>query len=210
MENKIKRIAVLISGGGTNLQALIDAQQRGELSGEIVLVISNRKAAYGLERARLAGIDTMSISKFDHPHDEDFDEVILKELQKREVDFIVLAGYLRILTPKLIRAFENRILNIHPSLIPSFCGDGFYGMKVHESVIAKGVKYSGATVHLVDEDVDTGLIIEQGICRVKQDDTPESLAKRVLEIEHEILVKSVRAFCEGNIEITNHRAYIRE
>ena len=163
MNKEPKKIAVLISGKGTNLGALIMAVARGEINGTIELVISNRKDAYGLNLAWISKIDAMSISKFDYPRDEDFDLKILEELRARKIDLVVLAGYLRILTPVLIKEYEHRIINIHPSLIPSFCGDGFYGMRVHESVIASGVKYSGATTHFVDENVDTGLIIKQGV-----------------------------------------------
>lgn len=210
MKKEPKKIAVLISGGGTNLQALIMAVARGEINGTIELVISNRKNAYGLTRAWISKIEAMSISKFDYPKEEDFDLKILEELKARKIDLVVLAGYLRILTPVLIKAYENRIINIHPSLIPSFCGDGFYGMRVHESVIASGVKVSGATTHFVDENVDTGMIIEQGVCRVDPFDTPESLAAKVLKIEHNILVKSVAAFCDDRIVITDKKAYVEE
>ena len=210
MNKEPKKIAVLISGKGTNLGALIMAVARGEINGTIELVISNRKDAYGLNLAWISKIDAMSISKFDYPRDEDFDLKILEELRARKIDLVVLAGYLRILTPVLIKEYEHRIINIHPSLIPSFCGDGFYGMRVHESVIASGVKYSGATTHFVDENVDTGLIIKQGVCRVDPFDTPKILAEKVLKIEHRILVESVAAFCDDRIVITDKKAYVEE
>ena len=210
MNKEPKKIAVLISGKGTNLGALIMAVARGEINGTIELVISNRKDAYGLNLAWISKIDAMSISKFDYPRDEDFDLKILEELRARKIDLVVLAGYLRILTPVLIKEYEHRIINIHPSLIPSFCGDGFYGMRVHESVIASGVKYSGATTHFVDENVDTGLIIKQGVCRVDSFDTPKILAEKVLKIEHRILVESVAAFCDDRIVITDKKAYVEE
>lgn len=183
------RMAVLVSGGGTNLQSIIDAVEAGTLSSQIVCVISNKEIAYGLERAREHNIPAYFIN----PKEEDFDEKLLRKLQEEKVDLIVLAGYLKILSPDLIRAYKHRIINIHPSLLPKFGGKGFYGIHVHEAVLAAGEKESGATVHYVDEGVDTGEIILQRKVVVETDDTPESLQAKILEqIEHKILVEAIK------------------
>lgn len=192
-------IAVCVSGGGTDLQSIIDACEAGKINGEIRLVISNRKKAYGLERARLHGIQAEWI--------KDEDE-ILKRFEEEKIDVVVLAGYLAIVGDKLIEQYKNRIINIHPSLIPSFCGPGFYGMHVHEAVFKRGVKVSGATVHFVTGEVDGGPIILQRAVDISDLETPEDIEARVLEIEHEILPEAVALYCEGRVSVENERVKI--
>ena len=203
-------IAVFISGGGTNLQAIIDAVKENKINGKIKLVFSNRKNAYGLIRAQNESIDTFYLNRKKFFSSEEYDERILEELERKNIDLIVLAGYLNILSLKLVSKYSNRIINIHPSLIPSFCGDGFYGENVHKAVIKSGVKFTGATTHFVDEKVDTGAIILQDVVPVYINDDFETVAKRVLEIEHEILVKTVKAFCDNKIVFKDNRAFIVE
>lgn len=193
------RLAVLISGGGTDLQSIIDEHKKRNINCEIALVISNRKSAYGLERAKQAGISTACIKD---------QKELLKKLQDEKIDFIVLAGYLAILQEDLIKAYPNKIINIHPSLIPSFCGPGMYGLHVHEAALAKGVKVSGATVHFVSEEVDGGPIIYQEAVSIADLDTAEAIQKRVLEIEHKILPMVVRYYCEDRIRIEKGRVHI--
>ena len=185
-------IAVCVSGGGTDLQSIIDACEAGKINGQIRLVISNRKKAYGLERARLHGIQAEWI--------KDEDE-ILKRFEEEKIDVVVLAGYLAIVGDKLLAQYKNRIINIHPSLIPSFCGPGFYGMHVHEAVFKRGVKVSGATVHFVTGEVDGGPIILQRAVDISDLETPEDIQARVLEIEHEILPEAVALYCEGRVSV---------
>lgn len=192
-------IAVCVSGGGTDLQSIIDACEAGKINGQIRLVISNRKKAYGLERARLHGIQAEWI--------KDEDE-ILKRFEEEKIDVVVLAGYLAIVGDKLIEQYKNRIINIHPSLIPSFCGPGFYGMHVHEAVFKRGVKVSGATVHFVTGEVDGGPIILQRAVNISDLETPEDIQARVLEIEHEILPEAVALYCEGRVSVENERVKI--
>lgn len=192
-------IAVCVSGGGTDLQSIIDACEAGKINGQIRLVISNRKKAYGLERARLHGIQAEWI--------KDEDE-ILKRFEEEKIDVVVLAGYLAIVGDKLIEKYKNRIINIHPSLIPSFCGPGFYGMHVHEAVFKRGVKVSGATVHFVTGEVDGGPIILQRAVDISDLETPEGIQARVLEIEHEILPEAVALYCEGRVSVENERVKI--
>ena len=176
------RIAVLVSGGGTNLQALIDAQQSGVIkSGAIVLVISNHQDAYALTRAEKAGIKTLYISKKELKTQEAFENAVIDALEENEIDLIVLAGFMSILSERFTSRYDHRIVNIHPSLIPSFCGQGYYGLKVHEAALKKGVKVTGATVHFVNEIPDGGEIIAQKAVEVKDGDTPELLQKRVME-----------------------------
>lgn len=194
-------IGVLISGGGTNLQAIIDETKSGGINGTVKLVISNKENAYGLERARLSKIKAV------YETDED---KIIELLKENNIDLIVLAGYLKIITPKFVDGFRNKIINIHPSLIPSFCGKGYYGEKVHQGVIDYGAKVTGATVHFVDEGADTGAIIMQEAVNVEQDDDAKSLAKRVLEVEHRILKESIRLFCENKLSIQGRRVFINE
>lgn len=192
-------IAVCVSGGGTDLQSIIDACEAGKINGQIRLVISNCKKAYGLERARLHGIQAEWI--------KDEDE-ILKRFEEEKIDVVVLAGYLAIVGDKLIEQYKNRIINIHPSLIPSFCGPGFYGMHVHEAVFKRGVKVSGATVHFVTGEVDGGPIILQRAVDISDLETPEDIQARVLEIEHEILPEAVALYCEGRVSVENERVKI--
>lgn len=199
MSAKKARIAVLVSGGGTNLQALIDAQKSGELkSGELCMVISDRSGAFGLERARLAGIPSAFVGKKQSGGQEAFERTIADTLEKHGIDLIVLAGFLSILSADFTRRFDGRIINIHPSLIPAFCGEGFYGLKVHEAALARGVKISGATVHYVNEIPDGGEIIMQKAVGVYPGDTPESLQLRIMEqAEWVILPKAVESICAG-------------
>lgn len=195
-----KRIAVFASGGGTDLQSVIDAVRQGEIEAEIAVVIGSKAGIYALERARLAGIETAVFDKRDFENLDAMYEALIAFLQKRGVDLIVLAGYLTILTPNIVRAFERKIINIHPSLIPKYCGIGFYGMRVHEAVIAGGETESGCTVHYVDEGADTGAIIAQTKVPVYPDDTPETLQKRVLEAEHRLLPQTVKRICKGELQ----------
>ena len=192
------RLAVLISGSGTDLQSIID--HRNQINGEIALVISNRKNAYGLQRAQDAGIKNLVIKNQDE---------LLNTLKEEKIDFIVLAGYLAILGKELIDTYQNKIINIHPSLIPSFCGPGMYGLHVHEEVLKRGVKVSGATVHFVSEEVDGGPIIWQEAVSIADLDTPEDIQKRVLEVEHKILPEVVQWICDGKVVIEKGRVKIR-
>ena len=189
-------VAVLVSGGGTNLQALIEAQKRGELGrGEIKLVISNRKNAYALQRAENNGIETAYVKM--RRGDSACENELLELLQKKGIDMLVLAGYLAILSENIINAYRNRIINIHPSLIPSFCGMGYYGLKVHEAALEYGVKVTGATVHYVNEIADGGKIILQKAVDVREDDTPETLQLRVMqEAEWKLLPQATKLVCE--------------
>lgn len=183
------RIAVLVSGGGTNLQAILDAQQRGELkSGEVVLVVSDRPGAYALERAAKAGVPGTEIVKKACGGQAAFEQRLIEALEEKKIDLIILAGFLSILSADFTRRYDHRILNIHPSLIPSFCGAGFYGLKVHEAALARGVKVTGATVHFVNEIPDGGEIIAQKAVEVRPEDTPETLQRRVMEQAEWILL----------------------
>jgi len=193
-------IGVLISGSGTNLQAIIDNIENNYIPANISVVISNRKNAFGLERAKNHNIDAVYFNRKNFETDIDFDVAIVSELQKRNIQLVVLAGYLNILTPLFVSNFRNRILNIHPALIPSFCGKGYYGLKVHEAVLEYGAKITGATVHFVDEGADTGAIILQESVNVLNNDTAEILQKRVLTIEHKLLPVAVKLFCENKLE----------
>lgn len=193
------KVAVLISGGGTNLQAIIDSCEAGKLDAKVVGVISNREKAYGLERAKNHKIPSYYIGKKNYPDRKERVRFLIETLQNLEVELVVLAGYLEILDEAFIKAYEGKIINIHPSLIPKYSGKGYYGIKVHEGVIENKEKYSGATVHFVDEMVDTGQIILQESLRVNEGDTPESLQKRVLKIEHKLLAKAIKKFIEGEI-----------
>lgn len=208
----MKNIVVLVSGGGTNLQALIDAQGRGELkNGKITCVISSNPNAYALERAKNNGIDTEVIRRKDFAEFNDYDTALTELLQSKNADVVVLAGFMTILGKKVIGAFENRIINIHPALIPSFCGEGYYGLKVHEEALKKGVKVTGATAHFVNEVCDGGPIIIQKAVEVKKGDTPEILQKRVMEqAEWKILPKAVSLFCEDKIKVIGNKTEISE
>lgn len=195
------KIGVLISGGGTNLQAVIDGCENKSINGEVKVVISNKEEAYGLERARNHNIKAIC---------EKDENKIIEILKENEVELVILAGYLKIVSPKLVNEYRNKIINIHPSLIPAFCGKGYYGEKVHQGVIDYGAKVTGATVHFVDEGADTGPIIMQKTVEVKQDDDIKKLAKRVLEVEHEILTKSISMFCENKLTVNGRRVYIND
>lgn len=195
------KIGVLISGGGTNLQAVIDGCENKSINGEVKVVISNKEEAYGLERARNHKITAIC---------EKDENKIIEILKENEVELVILAGYLKIVSPKLVNEYRNKIINIHPSLIPAFCGKGYYGEKVHQGVIDYGAKVTGATVHFVDEGADTGPIIMQKTVEVKQDDDAKKLAKRVLEVEHEILTKSISMFCENKLTVNGRRVYIND
>ena len=210
MRDKV-RIAVLVSGGGTNLQALIDAERAGKIEdGEITLVISNRTGAYALERAAAAGIESAVITRKACGGQEGFEERMIELLEEKGIELIVLAGFLNILSSDFVRRYDHRIINIHPSLIPSFCGEGFYGLKVHEAVLEYGVKVSGATIHFVNEKADAGAIILQGTVDVLRDDTPEILQRRIMEnVEWKLLPKAVSLFCEDRIDIIDGKAYIK-
>ena len=197
------KVAVFVSGGGTNLQALINAEKRGELgNGKLSLVISNKADAYALERAKSAGIDTQVVCRKDFNSAESFCDELLKIVKEKDISLIVLAGFLSILKGDLLKEYENRIINVHPSLIPSFCGDGFYGLKVHESALEYGVKVTGATVHFVNDITDGGEIILQKAVEIKDGDTPEILQKRVMEqAEWKLLPQAVKMLCEKMEEV---------
>ena len=197
----LKRIAVLVSGGGTNLQALINAQKSGIItSGVITLVISNNPDAYALQRAKNAGINTAVVNKKECADQSDFEEKLISALEENKTDFIVLAGFMCILSENFTRKYANRIINVHPSLIPSFCGKGFYGLRVHEAALEYGVKVTGATVHFVNEIPDGGKIIMQKAVNIEDSDTPEILQKRVMEqAEWIILPKAVEKICKENL-----------
>jgi phosphoribosylglycinamide formyltransferase-1 len=205
-----KRIAVLVSGGGTNLQALIDAQKNGSLrSGEIVLVISNRSKAYALERARQNGIDAVFISKKEAGSLEGFDHALCDILDRYQIDLVILAGFLTITGEYFPARYRDRIINIHPALIPAFCGKGFYGLHVHEAVLEYGVKVTGATVHFVNEITDGGAIILQKAIPVLEDDTPETLQQRVMhECEWKLLPEAAELYCAERLQIEGRHVRI--
>ena len=204
------RIAVLVSGGGTNLQAIIDAISAGKITNACIsVVISNNANAYALERARAHGIEALCISPKDFESREAFNQAFLDKLNSYNVDLVVLAGFLVVLPEMMIKEYTNRIVNIHPSLIPSFCGKGFYGLKVHEGVLARGVKVTGATVHFVDEGTDTGPIILQKAVEVEQGDTPEVLQRRVMEqAEWVILPKAIDLIANGKVSVEDGHVII--
>ena len=207
----MKKIAVLVSGGGTNLQALIDAEKRGELgSGKITLVISSMPDVYALERAKNNGIDSMVLARKAYDSIAAYSKALADALETAKADLVVLAGFLTIIDEQVYERFPNKILNVHPALIPSFCGKGFYGLHVHEAALAKGVKLSGATVHIVTPECDAGPIVLQKAVEVKQDDTPEALQRRIMEqAEWKILPEAVRLFCEDRITVENNKVYIK-
>jgi len=202
-------IAVLISGSGTNLQAVIDSINKKEINGDIKLVISNKKNAYGLKRAEKVGIKNIFINS-KKLNDENYDEKLLLELKKEAIDLIILAGYLKILSRNILKEYQNKIINIHPSLIPCFAGKKYYGIKVHEEAVKYGVKVSGATTHFVNEEPDGGPIIIQKTVKVDYNDTAESLQKKVLKVEHLILSESIRLFCEGRLEVSGRKVKIKQ
>jgi phosphoribosylglycinamide formyltransferase-1 len=203
------KIGVLVSGGGTNLQSLIDAALQGQINGEIVLVISDKKDAYALERAKKHGIEALFLDKKAYSDRSAFASSIIDAFDKRNIDLIVMAGFMTVLHADMVNHYQGRIINIHPSLIPSFCGDGFYGDRVHKAVIEYGVKISGATVHFVDEVTDNGPIILQDVVSVEDTDTPETLAAKVLKIEHRLLPEAVGLFCEGRLMIEGRKVKIK-
>lgn len=203
-------IAVFVSGGGTNLQALIDAQDRGEIkNGKITFVLASNENAYALERAKKAGIESTVVNRKAYDTKADYDKAVLEALDGKNIDLIVLAGFLSILGKDLVNEYKNRIINIHPSLIPLFCGDGFYGKKVHTAVLNSGMKVTGATAHFVNEITDGGAIILQKAVPVEQGDNEDILQYRVMrQAEWEILPKAVSLFCEGRIKINGNKTEI--
>ena len=205
------KIAVLVSGGGTNLQALIDAQNSGIIqNGEIVLVISNKEGAYALERAKKASIETKTVLRAELGSSDAFEEKIISLIDERNIDIIVLAGFMSILSENFTKHYSERIINVHPSLIPSFCGEGYYGLRVHEAALRYGVKLSGATVHFVSEECDGGPIIAQKSVAVHEDDTPETLQKRIMEeAEWKLLPQAVALFCQGRITVEGRKVIIK-
>ena len=206
-----KRIAVLVSGGGTNLQALIDAQKCGALgNGEIALVLSSKPEVYALERAANNNIPSVVLARREYADIASYSRALTDTLIENNMDLVVLAGFLTIFDEQVYEAFTNKILNVHPALIPSFCGKGFYGLHVHEAALEKGVRISGATVHIVTPECDAGPIVLQKAVEVKQDDTPETLQRRIMEeAEWKILPAAVRLFCDDQITVENNKVYIK-
>lgn len=202
-------LVVLCSGGGTNLQAIIDNIEAGKLNAQIKAVISNNSKSGALERARNHNIPAIHLSHKQFTTPEEFDEKLLSILRENETDLVILAGYMKMLSPTVIREYKNRILNIHPALLPSFGGSGMYGIHVHEAVIKSGVKVSGVTVHIVDEIYDHGAIVMQKTVPIMDNDTPESLAERVLKVEHQTYSEALQLFAEERIEIKDNRTYIK-
>lgn len=209
-DQKPLRVVVMVSGGGTNLQAIIDSVKDGTITNtKIVGVISNNKNAYALKRAEENGIPSMCISPKEFETRDIFNEKLLEAVDSYEPDLVVLAGFLVVIPPEMIKKYENRMINIHPSLIPSFCGKGYYGLKVHEAALARGVKVVGATVHFVDEGTDTGPIILQKAVEVQQEDTPEVLQHRVMEqAEWKILPRAIDLIANGKVQVADHKTMI--
>lgn len=208
----MKNIVVLVSGGGTNLQALIDAEKSGMIQGgKITCVISSNPSAYALKRAENNGIPTRIIPRREYTDSVSYSKAILEVLNEEKADLVVLAGFMTILDECVTKEYAYKIINVHPALIPSFCGEGFYGLKVHEAALDYGVKVSGATIHFVNEKADAGAIILQGVVDVQNGDTPEILQKRIMEnVEWKLLPKAVSLFCQDKIEIADGKAYIRD
>ena len=206
------KVGVLVSGGGTNLQAILDAIDSGKITNaEVSLVISNNPGAYALERAKKHKIEAVCISPKQFENREEFHKVLLAKLKESGVDLIVLAGFLVAIPPMIVKAFPNKIINIHPSLIPSFCGVGYYGLHVHEKALARGVRVTGATVHFVDTGTDTGPIILQKAVKIKSDDTPQVLQRRVMEkAEWKILPKAINLIANGKVKVSDGRVEIEE
>ena len=200
---RTKRIAVLVSGGGTNLQALIDAQRRGDIiNGEIAAVIASKPGVYALERAKRANIPSYVVARKDYPDSRAMTVALVDKLKSLDIDLVVLAGFMVILTEEMVRAYPNAILNVHPALIPAFCGEGYYGLHVHERALEYGVKVSGATVHFVSEECDGGPIVLQKAVEVEENDTPETLQRRIMEqADWIILPKAVSLFCQGRLKV---------
>lgn len=199
----VKRVAVLVSGGGTNLQALIDAQERGDIiNGRIAAVIASKPGVFALERARRAGIPGYVVARKDYPDSRAMTAALVDKLKELNIDLVVLAGFMVILTEEMVRAYPNAILNVHPALIPSFCGEGYYGLRVHEKALEYGVKLSGATVHFVSEECDGGPIVLQRAVEVRENDTPETLQRRIMEqAEWVLLPRAVSLFCQGRLKV---------
>ena len=210
LKDKVK-IAVLVSGGGTNLQALIDAEKRGELgNGKISLVLSSKEGVYALERASQNNIPSLVLARKDYADIKDYSKALAQKLVEENIELVVLAGFLTIIDEQVYQKFPNKILNVHPALIPSFCGKGYYGLKVHQAALEKGVKISGATVHIVTPECDAGPIVLQKAVEVKEGDTPESLQRRIMkEAEWKILPEAVRLFCDGKIEIKDNKVHLK-
>ena len=208
----MKNIIVLVSGGGTNLQALIDAEKSGLIQGgKITCVISSKEGVYALERAKQNNIPTRVVPRKEYPDSLSYSKAVLEVLNEEKADLIVLAGFMTILDRCVTKAYNYKIINVHPALIPSFCGEGFYGLKVHEAALEYGVKVSGATIHFVNEKADAGAIILQGTVNVERDDTPQTLQIRIMEnVEWKLLPKAVSLFCQDKIDIVDGRAYVRE
>ena len=208
----MKNIVVLVSGGGTNLQALIDAQDSGIIQGgRITCVISSKPGVFALERAAKAGIPSRVIPRKEYPDSLSYSKAILEALNEEKADLVVLAGFMTILDECVTKAYAYKIINGHPALIPAFCGEGFYGLKVHEAALSYGVKVSGATIHFVNEKADAGAIILQGTVNIESDDTPEILQRRIMEnVEWKLLPKAVSLFCQDKIEVVDGKAYVRE
>lgn len=208
----MKNIIVLVSGGGTNLQALIDAEKSGLIQGgKITCVISSKEGVYALERAKQNNILTRVVPRKEYPDSLSYSKAVLEVLNEEKADLIVLAGFMTILDRCVTKAYNYKIINVHPALIPSFCGEGFYGLKVHEAALEYGVKVSGATIHFVNEKADAGAIILQGTVNVERDDTPQTLQRRIMEnVEWKLLPKAVSLFCQDKIDIVDGRAYVRE
>jgi len=207
---KEKNIAILVSGGGTNLQAIIDAHKAGKITnGRLALVLSSNEKAYALQRAADNGIESCVIKKGSNR--DEFSDAILAKLEEKDIDIIVLAGFMHILSGKIIEKYKNKILNVHPALIPSFCGEGFYGLHVHEAALSKGVKVTGATVHFVNEIADGGPIILQKAVYIEENDTPETLQRRVMEnAEWEILPRALDLLCNEKLSVENSTVKIKE
>ncbi len=205
------KIAVLVSGGGTNLQALIDAEKAGALGcGKISLVIASKPDVYALERAKNAGIDSLVLARREYDSIAAYSKALADTMEEAGIDLVVLAGFLTIIDEQVYEKFPNRILNVHPALIPSFCGKGYYGLRVHEAALEKGVKISGATVHIVTPECDAGPIVLQKAVEVKEDDTPETLQRRIMEeAEWKILPQAVRLFCEDKVCVKENKVYIK-
>ncbi len=199
----VKRVAVLVSGGGTNLQALIDAQERGDIiNGRIAAVIASKPGVFALERARRAGIPGYVVARKDYPDSRAMTAALVDKLKELNIDLVVLAGFMVILTEEMVRAYPNAILNVHPALIPSFCGEGYYGLRVHEKALEYGIKLSGATVHFVSEECDGGPIVLQRAVEVRENDTPETLQRRIMEqAEWVLLPRAVSLFCQGRLKV---------
>lgn len=208
---KTVNIAVFVSGSGTNLQAVIDGIKSGKITnGQISLVLSRKDDAYALTRAKENNIPVEIIRRKDYPDEKEFSDKVLEKITPYDIDLVILAGFMSVLSEKFIKLYENKILNVHPALIPAFCGRGFYGIKVHEQVLERGVKLSGATVHFVNEITDGGPIILQKAIEINDDDTPESLQKRIMiECEQIILCEAVNLFCSGRLDVRENKVYIK-